>query len=360
MGAPAVDNTPEPSNVHDPDTLTCMARSEIARRSDPAVTVNGLAMTYRAPVRREGLRAAFRALWHREIRLIEAVADVSFDLDAGEIVGFIGPNGAGKTTTMKILSGILHPTGGQALVLGFEPRRRQHAFLTQIALVRGSQPIGGPIELTVLDNFHYRRLLYDVPLTRFRENLDELTEMLDLTPLLRRQVRALSLGERMRAGLAVALLHRPRVLFLDEPTIGLDASAAAAFRRYIATYAAHTAATVLLTSHYMTEVEALCPRVILIDQGRLRYDGSLAALAARLSPYKLLRITTADNTLPVAWETYGEPEQSTADQVTLRVQRQDAPQVTSRLLAEVAIADLTVADPPLETMMDQFYRAGVE
>ena len=316
-------------------------------------------MTYRAPVRSAGLRAAFRALWRREYRQIRAVADVSFALAPGEIVGFIGPNGAGKTTTMKILSGILHPTAGRARVLGFEPMRRQPAFLKQIALVRGSQPIGGPAELTVLDNLHYRRLLYDIPPTQFQANVDELTDMLDLANLLMRQVRALSLGERMRAGLAVALLHHPRVLFLDEPTIGLDASAAAAFRRYIAGYAAHTGATVLLTSHYMTEVEALCPRVILIDQGRLRHDGELSALAAHLSPYKLLRVTTADNAQPVAWENYGKPDEAEPNRVTLRVPREAAPQVTSRLLAEIPVIDLTVADPPLEAMMAQLYQAGV-
>ncbi len=332
--------------------------------SDPVVVISELGMTYHAPVRTAGLKAAFRALWRREYQRIEAVADVSFRLTAGEIVGFLGPNGAGKTTTMKILSGILHPTGGEALVLGYTPKRRQPAFLKQIALLRGSQPIDGPIELTVLDNLHYRRLLYDVPQRQFQTNVDELTDMLDLESLLLRQVRALSLGERMRAGLAVALLHRPRVLFLDEPTIGLDASAAMAFRRSIATYASRTAATVLLTSHYMTEVEALCSRVILIDKGRLRYDGNLAALATHLSPYKLLRVTTADISEPVAWDSYGEPENSdpnqcAPNQVILRVHRQDAPRITSRLLAEVPIADLTVADPPLETVMDEFYRAGV-
>ncbi len=336
-----------------------MTLIEPAQPSNPAVAVDRLEMTYRAPVRPAGLRAAFRALWRREHRQIQAVADVSFALAAGEIVGFIGPNGAGKTTTMKILSGILHPTAGRALVLGFEPMRRQSAFLKQIALVRGSQPIAGPAELTVLDNFHYRRLLYDIPPHRLQANVGELTDMLDLAPLLTRQVRALSLGERMRAGLAVALLHRPRVLFLDEPTIGLDASAAAAFRRYIADYARRTGATVLLTSHYMTEVEALCPRVVLIDQGRLRYDGRLAALGAHLSPYKLLRVTTADNAAAVAWEQYGEPDDSDPHRVTLRVPRDSAPQVTSRLLAEIPVTDLTVADPPLETMMDRFYRAGV-
>jgi ABC-2 type transport system ATP-binding protein len=241
-------------------------------------------MTYRAPVREAGLRAALRSVIHREYREIDAVTELSFDLDAGEVVGFIGPNGAGKTTTMKILSGILHPTVGEACVLGHVPWRRQHEYLKQIALVRGSQPIGGPAELTVMDSLRYQQLLYEVPKPDFRANLAELVEMLNLESLLDRQVRALSLGERMRAGLAITLVYRPKVLFLDEPTLGLDVSAAAALRRFIAAYAIRTGATVLLTSHYMADVESLCRRVILIDHSRVRYDGELASLVSTLSP----------------------------------------------------------------------------
>lgn len=244
-----------------------------------AIAVHELGMTYQAPVRAGGLGAALRSVVRREYRHIEAVAEVSFELSSGEVVGFIGPNGAGKTTTMKILSGILHPTAGEVRVLGALPWRREHSFLKGIALIRGSQPIGGPPELTVHDSFRFQRLLYEVDAAEYAISLDELTDLLDLEPLLGRQVRALSLGERMRAGLAMALLYRPRVLFMDEPTLGLDVSAAAAIRRFIAAYAKRTGATVLLTSHYMTDVESLCRRVILIDHGRLRYDGELDRLA---------------------------------------------------------------------------------
>ena len=237
------------------------------------VRVRNLGMTYRAPVREAGLRAALRSVIQREYRDIDAVAELSFELKAGEVVGFIGPNGAGKTTTMKILSGILHPTAGEAEVLGHVPWRRQHEYLKKIALVRGSQPIGGPAELTVMDSLRYQRILYEVPPRDFRANLDELVEMLDLESLLDRQVRALSLGERMRAGLATTLVYRPKVLFLDEPTLGLDVLASASLRRFIASYAVRTGATVLLTSHYMADVEFLCRRVILIDRSRIRYDG---------------------------------------------------------------------------------------
>lgn len=261
-------------------------------------------MTYRAPVREAGLRAALRSAVKREYREIEAVAEVSFDLHAGEVVGFIGPNGAGKTTTMKILSGILHPTVGEARVLGFVPWRRQHDYLKKIALARGSQPIGGPAELTVMDSLRYQQLLYEVSHADFRANVAELVGMLDLESLLDRQVRALSLGERMRAGLATTLVYRPKVLFLDEPTLGLDVSAAAALRRFVADYVVRTGATVLLTSHYMADVASLCRRVILIDRSRVRYDGDLNSLATPLSPYKLIKLhwrTSASSSVMLRW-----------------------------------------------------------
>ncbi|HEY0472820.1 MAG TPA: ATP-binding cassette domain-containing protein [Kribbella sp.] len=259
------------------------------REDGVVVSARNLGMTYQAPVRKTGLRAALRSVAHREYRAIEAITELSFDLRAGEVVGFIGPNGAGKTTTLKILSGVLHPTAGEARVLGFVPWRRQRDYLKKIALIRGSQPVSGPPELTVMDSLRYQQVLYDVPPGAFRATVDEFVDLLDLASLLDRQVRALSLGERMRAGLATTMVYRPKVLFLDEPTLGLDVSAATDFRRFIGDYAASTGATVLLTSHYMADVEALCPRVIMIDHSRVRYDGDLGSLAAKLSPGKLIR-----------------------------------------------------------------------
>ncbi|MFC5268756.1 ATP-binding cassette domain-containing protein [Kribbella qitaiheensis] len=326
----------------------------------PVVSVRRLGMTYRAPVREAGLRAALRSVVKREYRDIEAVAEVTFELHAGEVVGFIGPNGAGKTTTMKILSGILHPTLGEARVLGFVPWRRQHDYLKKIALVRGSQPIGGPAELTVMDSLRYQQLLYEVSNADFRANVAELVGMLDLESLLDRQVRALSLGERMRAGLATTLVYQPKVLFLDEPTLGLDVSAAAALRRFVADYAVRTGATVLLTSHYMADVASLCRRVILIDRSRVRYDGDLNSLATTLSPDKLIKLSVTDRT-GIDWERFGELE-TTQDleqgQVSLRVRREAVPEVTSELLRQLAIVDLTVEDPPLDLVIDRFYQAG--
>ncbi len=322
------------------------------------VAVEGLAMTYRAPVREAGLRAAAGALFRRRVREIPAVRGISFNLEPGEVVGFIGPNGAGKTTTLKMLSGVLHPTGGAARVLGFVPWKRERHFLRQIALIRGSQPIGGPGELTVLDALRFQQLIYEVPDGAFRRNLAELTAMLDLAPLLQRQVRALSLGERMRSGLALALLYRPRVLFLDEPTIGLDVTAVAMVRRFIAEYSRRTGATILLTSHYMADVERLCKRIVLIDGGALRYDGDLGGLAAALSPYKLVKVAVADGARP-AWERFGEVVEAEDGKGALRVRRQEVPAVIAHLLAALPVADLSVEEPPLESVIDRLYREGV-
>lgn len=250
-----------------------------------AIAVNNLQMTFQAPVRKEGLRAAVGSLFNREYREVRAVKDLSFTMRPGEVVGFLGPNGAGKTTTMKILSGILHPTEGEVRVLSYIPQQRETAFLRQIAMVRGSRPIAGPGELTVLDLLRFQQLIYEVPREEFARNLDELKQLLNLESLLDRQIRALSLGERMRAGLAMSLIYRPRVLFLDEPTLGLDVTAVGMIRDFITRYAEQTGATILLTSHYMADVESLCKRIVLINEGELRYDGHIEGLASTLLPY---------------------------------------------------------------------------
>ncbi|HEY8741721.1 MAG TPA: ATP-binding cassette domain-containing protein, partial [Chloroflexota bacterium] len=294
------------------------------------VAVQNLTMTYRAPVRQAGLTAAVGSLFRREYREVRAVQGISFAVGPGEVAGFIGPNGAGKTTTLKLLSGILHPTSGTARVLGFLPWRREGEFLRQIAMIRGSQPLGGPAELTVADSLHFQQLIYDVPNAAFQHNLAELTELLDMGPLLPRQVRALSLGERMRCGLALALIYRPRVLFLDEPTVGRDVTAVGIIRRFIAAYSRQTQATILLTSHYMADVEALCKRIVLIDQGTLRYDGDLAELATQLSPYKLVKVVVPDGG-PVDWRRYGEVLATEDGKVALRIDRQAVSAVTARL-----------------------------
>ncbi|GAB3831241.1 ATP-binding cassette domain-containing protein [Kribbella italica] len=316
-------------------------------------------MTYRAPVRGSGWKATLGSVFNRQYKDVPAVQNISFGLSPGEVVGFIGPNGAGKTTTMKILSGLLHATSGQVRVLGHSPWQRRTDFLRRIAFIRGSQPVGGPQELTVLDTLQYQRLLYEVPLTQYEENLDELTEMLDLGELLERQLRALSLGEKMRAGLALSLLYRPEVMFLDEPTLGLDVTGATTMRRFVAQYAEQTGATVLLTSHYMADVSTLCPRLVLIDKGTIRYDGKLDELAAKLSPYKLLRIT-APGADEQRLRAAGELVEHADGTWVIRVPRAEVARTTAALLTDLDVADLSVEEAPLEVVIDQAYREGVE
>jgi len=329
------------------------------QHQDPIISVDHLSMTYRAPVREPGLRAAMRSFVKREFREVQAVRDMSFNIEEGELVGFIGPNGAGKTTTLKLLSGVLYPTSGGARVLGFVPHKRDPRYLRQIAMIRGSRPLAVAGELTVLDALRFQQLVYEVSGQDFKHNLDELTAMLDLSPLLNRQVRALSLGEKMRCGLAWSLIYRPRVLFLDEPTLGLDVSAIGLMRRFIADYNRETRATILLTSHYMADVEQLCKRVLLINRGELVFDGALSKLTSRASSAKILKVSLAEANLAPNWQDYGEVVSEADDSVSLSVSREHVPAVTARLLAQLPVADITIAELPLESVIDRVYREGV-
>jgi ABC-2 type transport system ATP-binding protein len=247
------------------------------------ISVRHLTKHYEVHEKQEGFLGSLRALFHREYKAVKAVEDVSFEIAAGEIVGFLGPNGAGKTTTLKMLSGLLHPTAGEVTVAGFTPKRRQREFLTTITLVMGQkqQLIW---DLPAADSFLVNQAIYDIPDDVCRRRVGELTEMLGLTGLLNKQVRKLSLGERMKCELAAALLHGPQVLFLDEPTIGLDVNMQQAVRDFVAAYNERHGATVLLTSHYMADVTALCRRVMVIDSGALIFDGDLSSLVEQTAP----------------------------------------------------------------------------
>jgi ABC-type uncharacterized transport system ATPase subunit len=321
------------------------------------VSVRNLSMTYQAPVRSEGLTAALRSLARRTYREIPAVHDISFTLAQGEVTGFIGPNGAGKTTTLKMLSGILHPTGGDARVLGHQPWRRRPAFLRQIAMIRGSQPLGGPSELTVMDALRLQQLIYEVPENSFHKNLDRLAGMLELGPLLDRQMRALSLGERMRCGLAHALIYSPQVLFLDEPTIGLDVSVVELLRGFIRDYCQEYGATILLTSHYMTDIERLCDRIILINHGTIIYDGDLAALSKTISPFKEIEVRVAEEA-GLEWASFGEVVRASGLGACLRVRQDDVSRTTRLILSQLDVVDLSITEPPLEYVIDRIYRGG--
>jgi ABC-2 type transport system ATP-binding protein len=249
------------------------------------IVVRGLRKHYKVHERPPGVAAAFRALFRRTYKTIAAVDGVDFTIASGERVGFLGPNGAGKTTTLKVLAGLLHPTSGEVTVDGFEPRRRDDAFLKSIMLVLG-QKQQLMWDLPPSETFELNRAVYDVPRAQYVETMRELTSLLELGDLVKKPTRTLSLGERMKCELAAALVHRPKVLFLDEPTIGLDVSMQATVRDFVKSYNEKYGATLILTSHYMEDVSALCPRVIVIDHGKLAYDGTLDELVTRIRPDK--------------------------------------------------------------------------
>ncbi len=318
----------------------------------PAIEVRNLEKTYYVPVREAGIKAALKSLVRRETRGVPAVTPISFSIEPGEIVGFLGPNGAGKTTTIKMMSGLLHPTSGDLSVLGYQPANRDKAFLRQITLVMGqrNQLLW---DIPAIDSFERNRVIYDLDRGFFEETLAQLTELLDLGDLLTKPVRNLSLGERMKCEVAVSLLHQPRVLFLDEPTIGLDVTMQRKLRAFIREYNERTGATVLLTSHYMADVQALCKRVIVIHHGRILFDGDLSSLIERFTAYKTVTVKLAE--LRPSYEGFGEEIARTDDSVSFRLQKTDAPRITSRLLTELPVTDLTVEDPPIEEVIDNVF-----
>jgi ABC-2 type transport system ATP-binding protein len=314
------------------------------------IRAHHLTKHFKVHKRPPGMAAALRSLMHRAYGVVKAVDDVSFTIERGERVGFLGPNGAGKTTTLKVLSGLLHPTSGEVAVDAYVPYRRQASFLRKITLVMGqkSQLIW---DLPPAETYAMNRAVFDVPRAEFHQTLAELTELLELGPLLDKPTRQLSLGERMKCELAAALLHRPTTLFLDEPTIGLDVAMQVAIRDFVRSYNQRHEATVLLTSHYMDDVVALCPRIIVIDQGKLIHDGDLRQLVKTMDPDKRVSFTLTQAIAEGELEKLGARVLRDGQRVTLRVPERDVAAVIGRLLGELKVADLAIEDPPLEDIL---------
>ncbi|MBX3011321.1 MAG: ATP-binding cassette domain-containing protein [Caldilineaceae bacterium] len=321
---------------------------------EPVITLKELSKTYVVPEREAGVIAAARSLVQRKHREIKAVDRVSFTVEPGEVVGFLGPNGAGKTTTLKMLAGLLHPTAGMGRVLDYEPWQRKRDFLKAITLVMGQRNQLN-WDIPASDSFELNRVIYRVPSAQYQQTLRELTELLDLAPLISKPVRNLSLGERMKCEIAAALLHRPQVLFLDEPTIGLDVTAQRRIREFIQEYNHRHNATILLTSHYMADVEALCARVVVIHHGRILFDGPLTELVQRFSAHKTITVDLAQQEQPRDYSAFGEVVTQRNGQVTLRVPKLDTAKVAGRLLAELPVNDLTIEDPPIEEVIERVF-----
>jgi ABC-2 type transport system ATP-binding protein len=301
------------------------------------VHVAGLTKVFRVAEREAGLRASIRSLYARKWRQVRAVDEISFDIEPGEVVGFLGPNGAGKTTTLKMLSGLLYPTGGEVTVLGHVPSKRERDYLRRMTLVMGNRN-QLQWDLPALDSFELNRAIYRLNREDFRKTRDELIELLDIGDLVRKPVRQLSLGERMKVEVAGSLLHLPQVLYLDEPTIGLDVTMQRRIRSFVAEYNQRHGATVLLTSHYMADIEALCKRVIVIHHGKILFDGQLSALANEFSALKTITAVLADG-----------------ENITMQVPRDETSRATAKLLAEHEVHDLSVEDPPIEDVIEQVF-----
>jgi len=320
----------------------------------PIIEANALSKVYRVYQKREGLLGAVRGLFRREHKEVRAVDDVSFTIEPGEIVGFLGPNGAGKTTTLKMLSGLIYPTSGTARVLGFVPWERADAFRRRFALVMG-QKNQLWWDLPAADSFQLHRQIYSLPLDDFKRTLGELTELFGVRELTRQPVRELSLGERMKMELIAALLHRPQLLLLDEPTIGLDVVAQVTIQKCLRDFNVLRGVTILLTSHYMRDVEALCRRVLVITHGKLVYDGLLSGINAQFGSTKLVKLQFEGTEAPADLSVFGNVSERRGPVVTLQVERTRIPEVMNAILDRFTILDISVQDPPLDQVIARVF-----
>jgi len=327
-----------------PDTVSAIIQAE------------GLSKTFHVADKQPGLAGTLRHLFKRQVRPVEAVRELSFAIEPGEMVGFLGANGAGKTTTLKMLSGLIHPSAGHLEVAGYRPQQRRERFLQQITLVMGNRQ-QLMWDLPPIDSLRVNAAVYGIDAMETKRRIHTLAEMLELGEELHRPVRKLSLGQRMKAELLAALLHRPAVLFLDEPTLGLDVNAQARVREFLADYNQRYGATVLLTSHYMGDITALCERVLLIHQGRLFHDGPLDALTTRLAPCRQVRLELRHPQEHGALDRFGTVEFHQGHHLRLLVPRDQLTQQVSQLLQQFEVVDLEVSDPPIEELIGALFNA---
>jgi len=315
-----------------------------------AIVATELTKIYDVKVRDPGIRGALTALARPRYRQVRAVDNVSFAIERGDAVAFLGPNGAGKTTTLKMLTGLLFPSAGRAQVAGCNPWTGGNPFRQRIAFVLGNKQ-QLLWDLPPEETFRLNRAIYGVSLADYSARRAELVELLVLGDLIDKPARQLSLGERMKCELAAALLHQPEVLFLDEPTLGLDLEAQQTIRTFLGEYRQRHDATILLTSHYMADVTALASRVLIINRGRLLYDGELSELVARIAPIKRIELVLSEPVARARLEEYGTVAHYAPPRATLEVPRETATAASTRLLADLAVADLSIQDPPIEEVI---------
>ena len=322
----------------------------------PAIEVSGLTKTFRTYKKQPGFIGAIRGLFKREYEQVAAVCNVNFRIEPGELVGFLGPNGAGKTTTLKMLAGLLYPTSGQAHVLGHVPWERADAYRRQFALLLGNK---NQLwwDLPARESLELNAKIYGIPQDRFERTVAELTEMLNVREKLNVSVRELSLGERMKMELIASLLHRPKILLLDEPTIGLDVVSQKIMREFLKHHNATQQTTILLTSHYMEDIQALCKRVIIIDHGKISFDGRLSDVVDSFADFKLISIECdgADACTKENLAKYGELVEHTPGGIKLKVKRDRVIPVCKALLDELPVRDIDIEEVPIEDVIRQIF-----
>jgi ABC-2 type transport system ATP-binding protein len=323
------------------------------------IEIEGLAKSYRVYQKKEGLRSSIRGLFRRQYRVVEAVRGIDLSVGQGELIAFLGPNGAGKTTTLKLLSGVITPSRGTARVLGYVPWNRENAYRRRFALVMG-QKNQLWWDLPASESFRLHQQIYRIEPAQFERTRDELTSLLGVRHLLSQPVRELSLGERMKMELIAALLHSPEVLFLDEPTIGLDVVAQYNIQNFLRHYQEVRKITILLTSHYMKDVIALCRRVVIIALGRIIYDGSLSGIIGRYGGQKIVSLQFLDGRIPCDLARFGEVMLEESPRAKIRVERRLVPDVLSGILASYSVEDVSVEDPPLEEVIAEIFSQNDE
>lgn len=321
---------------------------------DPIIHVKNLSKHYKQHKKEPGLKGSIKALFKREYKTIKAVDDISFDINEGEMVGFIGPNGAGKTTTLKVLSGLLYPTSGEAKVLGYIPHKRQSEYQKQFSLVMG-QKNQLWWDLPAIESFVLNKEIYEVPDKEYKETVDELSELLDVKDILKVQVRKLSLGQRMKCELIAALLHSPKVLYLDEPTIGLDVVMQKKIREFFKEYNKKYKTTVILTSHYMDDVKELCDRIIMINKGEIVYDGDLDHIIKKYADNKYITLIFLKEVDDKDLEKFGEVIEHEPLKATISVKRSDTPEIASQALKDLPVDDMDIAEPKLEEIIRKLF-----
>ena len=326
--------------------------------SDKVISVKNLSKYYRVYQKEPGLVGSLKSLFNRKYDEVKAVDDISFEIEEGELIGFIGPNGAGKTTTLKMLSGLLYPTRGKLSVLGYTPYERKKEYLKQIALVMG-QKNQLWWDLPPMETFLLNKEIYEVHKAKFDEVIEELTTLLEVKDILKVQVRKLSLGQRMKCELIAALVHSPKVLFLDEPTIGLDVVMQKKLREFIKEYNNKYNSTIILTSHYMGDVQALCKRVIVINHGTILFDGLLTNLIKKHAPYKTITVAFEEEVNPERLHELGKIKSYEASQLILSVKSEKLNETVTKLMKNFKVEDLNIEDPDIEDVIrDVFTKAN--